>query len=267
MAPLDVFRLGRVPYAEALAVQRRLQAGLVAARHESEPGPAQAGRPAHALLVVEHDPVFTLGTSGQAANVLASEAELAARGATLVRTDRGGDVTFHGPGQIVAYPVVDLNRLRTPAGKPLRDLHRYLRALEDAVIDTCATVGVAAGRVAGRTGVWVGLSASAEPGTTRGPERKVCAMGIRCSRWVTMHGLALNVTTDLSWFDLVVPCGIADRGVTSLDRETTGRLDAAAVEATLVERLGHHLGAVPRVHTDGPAALTARLDAESGSVV
>ena len=253
MALLDVFRLGRVPYAEALAVQRRLQAALVAARHEPD-------GPAHALLVVEHDPVFTLGTSGQAGNVLASEADLAARGARLVRTDRGGDVTFHGPGQIVAYPVVDLGRLRTPAGEPLRDLHRYLRALEDAVIDTCAGVGVAAGRVAGRTGVWVGPDA-------RGAERKVCAMGIRCSRWVTMHGLALNVTTDLSWFDLVVPCGIADRGVTSLAREANGRLDAAAVEAALVERLGHHLGASPRVHADGPGALALRLDADRVSVV
>jgi lipoyl(octanoyl) transferase len=117
MQRLDVFHLGRVPYDEALAVQRRLQAELVAARH-------QADGPAHALLVVEHDPVFTLGASGDAANVLVSEADLAARGATFARTDRGGDVTFHGPGQTVAYPILDLARLATPAGEPLRDLHR-----------------------------------------------------------------------------------------------------------------------------------------------
>ena len=248
MALLDVFRLGRVPYAEALAVQRRLQGALVAARHDACP-------PAHALLVVEHDPVFTLGAGGDAANVRAGEAELAALGAALVRTDRGGDVTFHGPGQIVAYPVLDLNRLHapdgTPAGTPLRDLHRYLRALEDAVVATCADAGVAAGRVAGRTGVWVGPDA-------RGPERKVCAMGIRCSRWVTMHGLALNVTTDLGWFDLIVPCGIADRGVTSLAQEA-GPVDARAVEAALVGHIARHVGAAPVVHADGAAALADRI--------
>ncbi|HEX8385402.1 MAG TPA: lipoyl(octanoyl) transferase LipB [Rubricoccaceae bacterium] len=246
---LDVFRLGRVPYAEALGVQRRLQAALVAARHGT------AG-PDHALLLVEHDPVFTLGASGDAAHVLASASDLSARGASLVETDRGGDVTFHGPGQIVAYPVLDLNRLSGPDGRTLRDLHRYLRALEEAVVDTCADVGVSAGRVAGRTGVWVGPDG-------RGPERKVCAMGIRCSRWVTTHGLALNVTTDLSWFDLIVPCGIADRGVTSLEREAPTGLDAAAVGSALVGHLGRHLGAVARVHADGRAALAARLATEA----
>ena len=245
MAPqrLDVFRLGRVPYADALGVQRQLQAGLVAARHDAD-------GPPHALLVVEHDPVFTLGASGDPANVLLSPDALAARGAAFARTDRGGDVTFHGPGQTVVYPILDLNRLETPAGAPLRDLHRYLRALEDAVVETCAGVGVAAGRVAGRTGVWVGPDA-------RGPERKVCAMGIRCSRWVTMHGLALNVTTDLAWFDLVVPCGIADRGVTSLARETDVGL--GGVEAALIGHVAHHVGAHAVVHADGPAALAARL--------
>lgn len=247
---LDVFRLGRVPYAEALAAQRQLQAGLVAARHGAD-------GPAHALLVVEHPPVFTLGASGDAANVLASGEALAARGANVVRTDRGGDVTFHGPGQIVAYPVLDLNRLAAPGGESLRDLHRFLRALEDAVVDVCACVGVVAGRVAGRTGVWVGPDA-------RGPERKVCAMGIRCSRWVTMHGLALNVDTDLAWFDLIVPCGIADRGVTSLRREAAG-VDAAEVERVLVDRIGHHVGAAPHVYADGPAALARRLADEARS--
>ena len=247
---LDVFRLGRVPYAAALEMQRALQAGLVAARRETS-------GPSHALLVVEHDPVFTLGASGDAANVLLSEEALAAHGAQFARTDRGGDVTFHGPGQTVAYPILDLNRLASPAGETLRDLHRYLRALEEAVIETCAGVGVAAGRVPGRTGVWVGPDA-------RGPERKVCAMGIRCSRWVTMHGLALNVTTDLSWFDLIVPCGIADRGVTSLARETAA--DLGGVETALVARLAHHTGTEPHVFADGPAALAERLAAAEAAV-
>ena len=252
---LDVFRLGRVGYAEALAAQRALQAGLVAARHDAD-------GPAHALLIVEHPPVFTLGTSGHAANVTASAEALAARGAAVVRTDRGGDVTFHGPGQIVAYPILDLNRLAVPGGESLRDLHRYLRALEDAVIDVCAGVGVAAGRVAARTGVWVGLPTSAGTGSARGAERKVCAMGIRCSRWVTMHGLALNVDTDLAWFDLIVPCGIADRGVTSLRRESEG-FDAAHVERDLIGRIAHHVGAAPHVYADGRAALTRRLADEA----
>ena len=247
-----MFRLGRVGYAEALTAQRALQAGLVAARHDAD-------GPDHALLVVEHPPVFTLGASGAAANVLVSAEALAARGAAVVRTDRGGDVTFHGPGQIVAYPVLDLNRLAAPGGEPLRDLHRFLRALEDAVVGVCAGVGVAAGRVAGRTGVWVGPDA-------RGPERKICALGIRCSRWVTMHGLALNVDTDLAWFDLIVPCGIADRGVTSLARETGAPPDADAVERALIGRIGHHVGAAPHVYADGRAALSERLSREAKPV-
>ena len=191
--------------------------------------------PPHAVLVVEHDPVLTIGKSGDAGNVTASAARLAAEGVDLVEVDRGGDVTYHGPGQTVVYPILDLDRLQTPEGEPLRDLHRYLRELEEAVIRTCADLGVSADRVAGRTGVWVGPD-------TRGPERKVCAMGVRVSRWVTMHGLALNVTTDLSHFDLIVPCGIADRGVTSLERETGAPPDRPAVEARLLGHLAERLG-------------------------
>jgi lipoyl(octanoyl) transferase len=184
-----------------------VQARLVAAKRAG----SAAGLP-HVLLLVEHPPVYTLGKSGDAANVLLSEAALAARGAAYVAVDRGGDVTFHGPGQLVAYPLLDLDRLRYPDGGRGTDIHRYLRALEEAVIRTCVDYGLAAGRVPGRTGVWIGPDA-------RGPERKVCAFGVRCSRWVTMHGLALNLNTDLGWFALIVPCGIADRGVTSLQQE------------------------------------------------
>ena len=225
-----MYRLGRVPYRAAWALQTGLRDRLVASKRA---GPGAAAP--HAVLVVEHPPVFTLGKSADRANVLFSEAELAARGAELVEVDRGGDVTFHGPGQVVVYPVLDLDRLRTPEGAPLRDLHRYLRELEEAVVRTCAEWGVAGTRVAGRTGVWVGPDG-------RGPERKVCAFGVRCSRWVTTHGLALNVETDLSWFDLVVPCGIADRGVTSLAREAAGPVDAGPVDAGAVaDRLLAHL--------------------------
>ena len=189
---------------------------------------------AHTVLVVEHDPVITLGKSGDAANVVTPEADLRRLGVEVVRVDRGGDVTVHGPGQVVVYPILDLDRLRTPEGAPLRDLHRYLRELEEAVIRTCAEWDVAADRVAGRTGVWVGPDA-------RGPERKVCAMGVRCSRWVTMHGLALNVTTDLGLFDHVVPCGIDDRGVTSLAVESP-RLVGPSVTDRLLAHLADRLG-------------------------
>lgn len=245
MAAADVFVLGRVPYREAWALQRAVQADLLAARRDG-----RDARPA--LLVVEHPPVFTLGASGRDTHVTASAAEIAARGGEIVASDRGGDVTFHGPGQIVVYPLLDLERLATPEGETLRDLHRYLRELEEAIIRTCADVGVAAGRVAGRTGVWVGPDA-------RGPERKVAAIGIRTSRWTTLHGLALNVTTDLSWFGLIVPCGIADRGVTRLADETDA--DLSGVTAALVGHLGARLGLDLAVHAGDGArtALDARL--------
>ena len=219
-----------MPYREAWALQQRLQDELVAAKRA---GPPRALP--HAVLVVEHPPVYTLGKSGDAANLLASEAELARLGATFVPVDRGGDITFHGPGQVVVYPILDLDRLYTPEGESLHDLHRYLRELEEVVIRTCAAWGVTADRVAGRTGVWVGPDA-------RGDERKVCAMGVRCSRWVTMHGLALNVTTDLGWFDRIVPCGIDDRGVTSLARESDRPATFDAVADRLLVHLGDRLG-------------------------
>ncbi len=238
-----VYRLGRVPYREAWALQARLQERLVAAKR-SEPPEATP----HAVLVVEHPPVFTLGKSGDRAHLLASPAELARRGASYVEVDRGGDITFHGPGQVVVYPILDLDRLSTPEGQPLRDLHRYLRELEEAVIRTCAGWGVAAGRVPGRTGVWVGPDA-------RGDERKVCAMGVRCSRWVTMHGLALNVTTDLRWFDLVVPCGIDDRGVTSLAEESRQPVGPEVTDR-LLGHLAERLGLDPE---ERPAAEVAAI--------
>lgn len=219
-----------MPYREAWDFQQRLQDELVAAKRAAPPQSVP-----HAVLVVEHPPVYTLGKSGDPANLLASEAELARLGATFVPVDRGGDITFHGPGQVVVYPILDLDRLHTPEGASLHDLHRYLRELEEAVIRTCAEWGVTADRVAGRTGVWVGPDA-------RGDERKVCAMGVRCSRWVTMHGLALNVTTDLGWFERIVPCGIDDRGVTSLARESDRPATPGAVTDQLLVHLADRLG-------------------------
>lgn len=148
------------------------------------------------LLLLEHDPVFTLGRNARRENVLLAEDTLRARGFDVFDTGRGGDVTYHGPGQVVGYPILDLSPDR-------RDVHRYVRALEEVMIRACLDYGVEAGRVSGLTGVWVG-------------EHKIGAIGVRIARWVTSHGFAFNVTTDLTPFELIVPCGIRGRGVTSL---------------------------------------------------
>lgn len=188
---IDVRRLGRVDYGEALAVQD----DLVAAR--------RAGRVGDTLLLLEHPPVITLGvrTRGARSNLLATEAQLASAGVSVVETGRGGDITYHGPGQLVGYPILDLRPDRC-------DVHQYVRDLEEVLIRAAAAFGVDAGRVPGLSGVWVG-----EPGR----EAKLAAIGVRISRWVTSHGFALNVGTNLEHFGLIVPCGIEDRGVTSLD--------------------------------------------------
>lgn len=196
-----VCHLGRAEYEPTWSLQRRIQDALARAKRADT-----NHRESHVVLTVEHPPVYTLGKSGDRSNLLVDSDELAADGATFVEIDRGGDITFHGPGQLVVYPILDLGHFFT-------DIHRYLRTLEDAVIATCEYFGIRAGRSAGRTGVWVGPD-------ERGNERKICAMGIKCSRWVTSHGLALNVNTDLAFFDNIVPCGISDRGVTSIARET-----------------------------------------------
>ncbi|MEM9998085.1 MAG: lipoyl(octanoyl) transferase LipB [Bacteroidota bacterium] len=246
-ASLLVCHLGRVGYRDAWALQRQVQARLIAAKRADE-----ADSLPHVLLTVEHPPVYTLGKNGDAAHLLRSGEALADLGATFVPTDRGGDITFHGPGQLVAYPILDLDRIAYADGKRGSDIHRYLRELEEAVIETCADYGLVAGRVDGRTGVWIGPDG-------RGPERKVCAMGIRCSRWVTMHGLALNVATDLGWFDHIVPCGITDRGVTSLAHECGQPVLLADATARLVPRLAARFG-LEREEVHGETA-RARLDA------
>ena len=229
-----VCHLGPADYDAAWALQRRVQARLIAAKRAAASG-GGAPAPPHVLLLVEHPPVFTLGKNGDRANLLADDAGLAAIGATFVPVDRGGDITYHGPGQLVGYPILDLDRLTYPDGAAGSDIGRYLRALEEAVMRTCADFGLQAGRVDGRTGVWVGPDA-------RGPERKVCAMGIRCSRWVTMHGFAFNFNADLGHFGLIVPCGIADRGVTSLAAEVGRPVDEAEATARLLGHLADVFG-------------------------
>ena len=210
-----VCHLGRLAYEPARALQEQIQERLITAKRAEPPK-----RVPHVLLLLEHPPVYTLGKSGDAENLLVSEERLEAFDATFHRIGRGGDVTFHGPGQLVGYPLFDLDRFFT-------DLGRYLRTLEELIIRTCAEFDITGTRVDGRTGVWVGPDA-------RGLERKICAMGVRCSRWVTMHGFALNVTTDLDYFDHIVPCGIDDRGVTSLANEIDGSVEVEAVRPPIV---------------------------------
>lgn len=222
--PLVVCHLDRVDYEPARALQQKVQERLIAAKRETPP----VALP-HVLLLLEHPPVYTLGKSGDEENLLVSEERLARLDASFHRIGRGGDVTFHGPGQLVGYPLLDLDRVFT-------DLGRYLRTLEEVVIRTCGTYGVTGMRVDGRTGVWVGPD-------ERGPERKICAMGVRCSRWVTMHGFALNVTTDLSYFDHIVPCGIQNRGVTSLVEESDDAVTIDEVRGPLVRHFAEQFGA------------------------
>lgn len=176
----------------------------------------------HRLLFVEHPPVYTLGKSGHIENVLLDDAAMEEKGAQFFRTNRGGDITFHGPGQLVGYPILDLERFRT-------DLGWYLRSLEEVGIRILADYGIVGDRSPGETGIWI------DPGTP-GRERKICAMGVRCSRWVTMHGFALNVNTDLSWFGNIVPCGIADKQVTSLEKELGRHVDMEEVKARWKQR-------------------------------
>jgi lipoyl(octanoyl) transferase len=181
-----------VPYGDALAMQRALAEER------------KAGHVPDLLLLLQHPPVITLGVKGDGgrSNVIASAEHLATLGVELHETGRGGDVTYHGPGQIVGYPIIDL--------KPDRqDVHKYVRDIEDVMIRVCADYGLTAGRIPGLTGTWIG-------------DEKIGAIGIRISKWVTSHGFAFNVATDLGQFQLIVPCGIADRGVTSL-RKATGR--------------------------------------------
>jgi lipoyl(octanoyl) transferase len=207
---LTVDHLGTVPYQptwelqDELAEQRR-------GRHIGD-----------RLLLLEHFPVYTLGRGGDESNLLASRERLREIGAELIRIDRGGDITFHGPGQIVAYPIVEL--------KERLDLRRYVRTLEAAIIETAAAFGVEGGRMEGHPGIWVD------------GERKLAAIGVRVKRGVTTHGLALNVNTDLRWFDEMIPCGIHGKGVTSLARELGGHVPMDTVEDELARQLAAHLG-------------------------
>jgi lipoyl(octanoyl) transferase len=210
----QIVDIGLVGYAEASALQKR----VVAAR--------KAGAIEDVLLVCEHPPVITLGRSGKPENLLASEHVLKQKGVEFYTTDRGGDITYHGPGQIVGYPILDLGAIR-------RDVGWYVRTLEEAMIRATVEFAVAAERVAGKTGIWVRAG---------GSEEKLAAIGVHISRWVSSHGFAYNVSTDLRNFELIVPCGIADRKATSLEKLLGRSVEKKEVAPRIVKHLGVLLG-------------------------
>ncbi|MDH3623523.1 MAG: lipoyl(octanoyl) transferase LipB [Myxococcales bacterium] len=212
-------RLGLIDYDEAHALQKELQAKRI------------AGQIADTVLMLEHDPVITLGRSAREQHLLASPETLKAQGVSVHEVGRGGDVTYHGPGQLVAYPIIDLKPNR-------RDVRKYVWSLEETMIRTCADFGLDASRIEGLNGTWV-------------KDHKIGAVGVRISRWVTMHGLALNVSTDLSHFDLIVPCGIQDKAVTSISVELGRQVGVAEV----MKPLARHFAALydaDIVWQDGP---------------
>ena len=175
------------------------------------------------LLFCEHPHVYTLGKSGNEENLLIKKEELPAIGATYFHINRGGDITYHGPGQLVGYPILDLENFFT-------DIHQYMRLLEEAVIQTLAEFAITAGRIKGLTGVWLDIDDAKSA-------RKICAMGVKTSRWVTLHGFALNVNTDLSYFDKMIPCGIQDKSVTSMQKELRRAVDMTEVKNVMKEKL------------------------------
>lgn len=200
---IEVYDLGSKDYKETWDLQEELFSQVLKIKSDNNKTQNPISTP-NTLLLVEHPPVFTLGKSGHQENLLISQQHLNKIEASFYKINRGGDITYHGPGQLVGYPILDLENFFT-------DIHRYLRFLEEAVIMILADYGVKGERSEGETGVWI------EPNSTAA--RKICAIGVRASRWVTMHGFAFNVFTDLSYFDYIIPCGIRNKGVTSLVQE------------------------------------------------
>jgi len=223
MKNVNVESLGNIDYKEAWDYQEKLFGSILEQKSANKklPKEQQVVMDNH-LLVCEHPHVYTLGKSGKFEHLLINNKQLEEKGAKYYKINRGGDITYHGPGQIVIYPIFDLDQFFT-------DIHKYLRYLEEAVIRTLAEYGIESERSEGETGVWLDV------GTMNA--RKICAMGVRASRWVTMHGLAFNINTDLDYFTNIVPCGITDKAVTSLNIELRRTVDQKEVEQKLI----HHL--------------------------
>ncbi|MBK8586128.1 MAG: lipoyl(octanoyl) transferase LipB [Bacteroidetes bacterium] len=221
-----IFRdLGLIDYKDAWDIQETLFQEVIDRKVANRKlSIEEQESPKHYLLFCEHPHVFTLGRSGDEANLVIKEADLPSVQATFYKNNRGGDITYHGPGQIVGYPILDLDFFFT-------DIHKYLRFLEEAVILTLKDYGIEAGRIQGLTGVWL------DP-ENKVKARKICALGVRCSRWVTMHGFAFNVNTDLNYFNYIIPCGITDKQVTSLEKELGRKVDIEEVKLKLKENIG-----------------------------
>lgn len=216
--------LGLIDYQQAWDIQEKLFRAVIDVKIANRKLVTTAQQlTRNYLLFCEHPHVFTLGKSGDVAHLKLNEPELEAVGAIFRRINRGGDITYHGPGQVVGYPIFDLDNFFT-------DIHRYLRLLEESVILTLAEFNILAGRIKGLTGVWIDYDNLASA-------RKICALGLKCSRWVTMHGFALNVNTDLSYFDYIVPCGIKDKAVTSMQKELGKKLEITKVKAILKQQI------------------------------
>jgi lipoyl(octanoyl) transferase len=223
--PVVSFRdLGLAPYKETWDFQEELFERNVQRKLQNRlEGKADGEGTEDVLLFVEHPHVYTLGKSGDAFHLLVSEEKLKEIGATYYPINRGGDITYHGPGQIVGYPLLDLEHFFT-------DIHKYMRYLEEAVIRTIAHYGIVGGRIDGLTGVWLDID---DPKKAR----KIAALGVKCSRWLTMHGFAFNVNTDLNYFNHIVPCGITDKKVTSLSKELGHEMDMVEVKRILLQEL------------------------------
>ena len=214
--------LGLIDYKEAWEYQEKLFDGIVQVkRNNHNLSKTSISKTSNYLIFCEHPNVYTLGKSGKQQHLLINQQELIEKNATFYKINRGGDITYHGPGQIVAYPILDLDNFFT-------DIHKYLRLLEESVIRTLAEYNIIADRSKGETGVWIDVDNPLKA-------RKICAMGVRASRWVTMHGLALNVNVDLTYFDSIVPCGIQNKKVTSMKNELGKNISTSEVQQKLTK--------------------------------
>ena len=222
---VNVIDLGMIDYQQAWDYQEKLFKEVIDIKLANRDKPADEQFPTpNYLIFCEHPHVYTLGKSGSAENLLLDKKGLAEKQATYYKINRGGDITYHGPGQLVCYPILDLDNF-------FEDIHKYLRLLEEAIINTLHHFGIKAGRIEKLTGVWIDYENGDNNGL-RNP-RKICAMGVRSSRWVTMHGLALNVNTNLEYFGNIIPCGIDDKAVTSMEKELAEPLNMKQVQEIL----------------------------------
>ena len=214
-----VINLGSVDFEESFKVQKQIQNEIIDIKLNNRKNNLNLSTPNY-LLFMEHNHVYTIGNNGDDKNLLFNEKELDKKSIKFIKTNRGGDITYHGPGQLVCYPIFDLENFYT-------DIHRYLRDLEEIIVGTLDHFGIVAFGNPNETGVWLDIGSK--------NERKICAMGIKVSRWVTMHGLALNVNTDLSYFEGIIPCGINNKGVTSINNELSQKVDLKKVREIMIK--------------------------------